>query len=148
MPKKTHQPYLTGNERIEKVKEMLDEHFRKINLILEDYVATDEGMCDEIEVVNAGLRDEVDELEREEDFDYVFSALEKLEMDSDIAFEDCERLVEFVAKDDGELYLTENLADKNYICVKVENMDKKAKLEDFLKTEIYTTYNDQQTYLN
>jgi len=145
---KTHEPYLTGNDRIERVKEMLDEHFKKINLILGDYMAGSTEMCEEIEVVNQGLVEDVEALDRDEDFKYVFQSLETLEKAHGLDSDGYDRLVAFVGKDGGEYALTEYLADKNYICVKVENMDKKAKLEDFIKAEIYTTYNDQQNYLN
>lgn len=141
----THEPYLTGNERIEKVKEMLDEHFKKINLILDDYMAGSTEMCDEIEVVNQLLAEEVEALERDEDFDSVFDALKQTKRTTTSSFD---LLANFILANEGESSLVYELSDKNYICVKVENMDSKAKLEDFIKSEIYPLYSDQQTYLN
>lgn len=143
---KTHEPYLTGNERIEKVKEMLDEHFKKINLILDDYMAGSTEMCDEIEVVNQALAEEVEALERDEDFEYVFDALKQTNKENDDV--EFDLLANFILANEGESALVYELADKNYICVKLENMDKKAKLEDFIKSEIYPLHSDQQSYLN
>lgn len=42
---------------------------------------------------------------------------------------------------------TEDIVVDNDIRIQVDNMNMRNKLEDFLKTEIYPDYNDQQSYL-
>lgn len=136
---------LSGNERIEKVQELLDKHFESIKFIIDDYMVGSPEMCDEIEVVNERLKDDIHELELTEDFDYLYEHLKKMYTnDEDIDFE---KLVEFVVEDDGHFLLTEELTRQGFTCIKIENMDKKSKLKEFLQTELFPFYNDQITFL-
>lgn len=53
-------------------------------------------------------------------------------------------------------YEAENLRDKmieltaakDFIVIPVQSLEQQMKIEDFIKSNIYTTYNEQQTLLN
>lgn len=141
---KINEDLLSGNERIEKALALVEKHIESTKLIIDDYMAGSTEMCDEIEVINDRLKDAVEELKVEEDFNYVIKQLEKLEDDGEDI--DYEKLLDIVVKEDEELFV-EHLEKQGFFYVKLETMIHKEKILDFIKAEIYTSYNDQRDHI-
>lgn len=133
---------------IEEVQAIAAKHIGVIEAIITDYsFLTDIGMDTKLRAANINLKEALEALEGES----FRGLIERLKTHPDFdPWEASERLsfmgeVEYIAPSSEAL---ENYArENNYSLTKLNNSDDRAKLEQFLTTEIYPHYNDQQFFL-
>lgn len=124
---------------IEKVQDLLDEHSKTVIAIVQDYVGGD-GMEHEISVAHDNLKSEIDLLDGEEPELNLDKLIEKITDHKDY---DSDKLIAVLDPSDIDSYATSN----GYCLIKVDNMNLRGKLEDFIKTEIYPHYADQNEFV-
>jgi len=137
--KKQKTKKLSRNQFIEKVLELLDNHIDTTRAILDDYLSGDDGMITELGAANENLRNSIEALEVEDDFK---SLLEQIKKSDDF---DCGELLKLIADEDEDFILNYS-TNKGYALIKLETMEQRSKLEDFIKAEIYPYHNDENKF--
>lgn len=143
---------LSAEERTEIAVSAVNDALDKIKLVLADYLVDDDNLLNEVDVIGARLAGEIEELNVEEDFDYLFGKIKELK-NSNIDFD---ALVDFVVKEDMVAEFVQQIPAKEvdtvigaldlreYVVVKTPNLAVKMKLEEFVNTEVYPNHIDQK----
>jgi chromosome segregation ATPase len=155
MAKKNSSPVVAVAEKektsLETISEAFDACENEFTGILEDYVAgpamTEEVMIKFQNLKNSiyqhveALQDKVYLQEEEiKDLEQEVKSRDEDLSDKDKEIKDLEEKVE-------ELEEGEHLTEQGFVMVKVDNLVHRDKLENFIHTEIYPNYLDQQSYV-
>lgn len=140
---KNNKPAEEKKTPAEKLLDSFDGHIKTVKAIIEDYVGGP-GMELEVQAAHDNFREKVEALNEDADIEYILKQLKDMPLDSS----DLTALVEFIDKQDTEVlddWSTENdyMNTDNCVCVKVNNIRDREKIEEFIKREIYPAYNDQ-----
>lgn len=138
---------------VEIILDLLNEHIKTTKAIVEDYVGG-LGMETELAAAYDNLEIEIRELDAEMDFDTLLDKMKELkdrDIKSDELLEfikenndyDSDKVIELLDPSDVDSWATSN----GYVLIKVDNMNLRTKLEDFIKTEIYPHLADQNEFL-
>ncbi len=129
------------SEAIEEILKMLEEYIDTTGAILDDYLA-DDGLITELGEADKNLREKIESMQIENDFDSIVTQLEKIQKKSPDDIEG-EKLIPFCSKGDLENWAL----DEDYCLVRVADINKRSLLEEFVTTHIHPFYNDQQENL-
>lgn len=137
---------ITKDQQKAKLKELLTEYQSTVSAILTDYenlnIPVDDMMIVEIDAAQNGLVENLDDLiELEPDKETVLDILKDALFDDTVETDDVLSLLE-------ESDVKDFVQSDFDICVKCTDNNLRQKLEDFVKTEIYPYYLDQQAYTN
>lgn len=137
---------ITKDQQKAKLKELLTEYQSTVSAILTDYenlnIPVDDMMIVEIDAAQNGLVENLDDLiELEPDKETVLDILKDALFDDTVETDDVLPLLE-------ESDVKDFVQSDFDICVKCTDNNLRQKLEDFVKTEIYPYYLDQQAYTN
>jgi hypothetical protein len=139
-PKK--QTKLEGN--LEELRKILsvDSLFDDVDadLALEFLDAVETDFATEKQELEDALKDAEAEIIDTKDFKAVLKVLEEMP-DDDI---DCDELITVIENVDPEA-LCDHFTKQGYACIKCETLAQQQKLEEFLKTELFPLYSDQNT---
>lgn len=116
---------MTQTETLEKVEDAFAEYQDKVEAILKDYLCDDPGMFTELAAADEGFLTDVADLDEGD------TAKDRLESLRD-EMTDVEIMDEL---DEDKIREWED--DNGYIALKVESLDDRDKLEDFIKKNIY-----------
>lgn len=139
---------------IEKITTAFDKHVDVINSIMHDCVES--GLVTEVETACQNFQSILKDFDTDESTKVgeFIKKMDDLELDENEFAELAETVVNhddfdssaFLEKMD-ESEIADWLAEKGYICVKLQTMDQVAKLKTFVETEIYPAVNEQAEFL-
>lgn len=143
---------------IEQIVELVNKHIDITEAIIENYsYLTDIGMDTELraadenlksavydlgdEVTEFSFKDLVQKISDHDDFEAgdIIGLLDGADID-----DHTDKLINLLEADDVQDYFI----NQGYACVKLNNMRDRNKLEEFLKTEIYPNFRDQEDFIN
>lgn len=118
------------------------DYLQTVKNILGDYAVDlmlGDGIITELDAAGETLVRELSEIDTTQDddqvFKYIVEQVGELNLDS-------WQTQELLSKLDEE-EVNEFVRGKGFMAIKIDNMDKQSKLEEFIETEIFPLYNDQ-----
>lgn len=127
---------------IEEVIKLFNSHIDTTGAILEDYVA-DRGMIDELGIADRNFLDVLENMKEDEPEIDAAKLIQQLKDLVDTNAIDQEEVLKVLYLDEVHSFVRGDFD----ICVKVNNANDRAAIEDFLTTKIYPYYRDQESNL-
>ncbi|MFA9212970.1 MAG: hypothetical protein ACEQSR_03885 [Candidatus Methylacidiphilales bacterium] len=161
MATKTKKPKKVGVTKnpftpIEEVILLFDNYLDTKKAIIDNYLIGDSGMVLELETADYNFKTELGSIQDEETFESILAQLKRVKhlktptalLSRIIEVESItvDTLLEIVAAEDEDAIRKYQSDDGSYAVIKMESLEHRMKLEEFIKKEIYPNYADENKY--